>query len=84
MTNKITWSRIRDFSRYEINADGVVRIRHNQRAPYYRDHGGETMPLMSPDGPCPYYRLSSDTQGLCVIPKADLLDNFAIDFTDAP
>ena len=84
MTNKITWSRIIDFSRYQINADGEVRIKPGQTDFYYKDHGGELIPLMSPDGPCPFYHLVSDTQGLCAIPKADLLDNFALDFIDAP
>ena len=76
-----TWSRIRDFSRYEINADGVVRIRHNQRALYYKDHGGELVPLLGSDGPYPFYHLVSDTQGLCVITRDKLLE-FALDRTD--
>ena len=81
MTVMTAWSRIRDFSRYEINADGVVRIRHNQREPYYRDNGGKIMSLMSPDGPHPFYQLVSDTQGLCAITRDKLLE-FALDRTD--
>ena len=79
MITKNIWSRIRDFSRYQINDDGVVRIKPNQTGVYYRDHGGELVPLMPPDGPHPYYHLVSDTQGLCVITKALLLDKFALD-----
>ena len=76
-----TWSRIRDFSRYEINTDGVVRIKPGQTDFYYKDHGGELVPLLVPDGPHPFYQLVSDTQGLCAITRDKLLE-FALDRTD--
>ncbi len=81
MTTMTTWSRIRDFSRYQINSDGVVRIKPKQTEAYYRDRGGEIVPLMSPDGPHPFYHLVSDTQGLCAITRDKLLE-FALDRTD--
>ena len=82
MTTTDTWFCLRDFSRYQINADGVVRIKPNQTAFYYKDHGGELVPLMSTDGPCPFYHLISDSQGRCAVTKADLLNKFILDRSD--
>ena len=81
MTTDTTWSCIRDFSRYQINVDGEVRIKPGQTDFYYKDHGGELVPLLAPDGPYPSYHLVSDTQGLCVITRDKLLE-FALDRTD--
>ena len=80
-STETTWFRLRDFSLYQINADGVVRIKPNQTAFYYKDHGGELVPLMSPDSTCPFYHLISDSQGRCAVTKADLLDKFILDLS---
>ena len=80
MTTKNTWSRIRDFSRYQINAEGVVRIKPNQTGVYYKGHGGEIMPLMAPDGPHPFYHLASDSMDcVCTVTQDALLNELAID-----
>ena len=68
MTKEL-WFNIPDFSLYQINSKGEVRIKPNRTKPYYKDHGGELVPLLGSDGPYPSYHLVSDTQGLCVITK---------------
>jgi len=74
MTTELTWYDIPDFSRYEINDEGVVRIKIGQTEPYFKNREGEIIVLNSPDGPCPYYRLASDTQNRCVITQSKLID----------
>ena len=71
MTTELTWSRIQDFSRYQINDDNVVRTKAD----------GKLVPLMAPDSSHPFYHLVSDTQGLCAITQARLSE-LALDRTD--
>ena len=70
-----TWVSIPDFSRYQINADGVVRLKPRQTEAYYRDRGGEVVPLNASDGPHPYYFIASDSMDRsCTITQAKLLE----------